>query len=1004
MKVFMEPGLSVVQGSEGGINTIVRNYVKWSTGQIEYVDNIEEADVHAVHAGGMTQFRPNIPIVNHLHGLYWTGDYTAHPDEYRMNFSVINVMRGATVMTVPSEWVAQPIRRDMRVNPAILPHGYDPNVWKRCDEKQEYIYWNKNRDSDVCTPKWLNQLAALTPKMNFVSTFGTPQKNAHIVGVQNYQSNFDYVQQAKIYLSTTKETFGIAVLEALASGTPVLGFAEGGNLDLVRHKVDGYLAKPGDIDDLKAGLHWISDNYDQVQATTGQQVSDYTWDKIIPKLLTVYQQAIEQFVPPASRKVSFVVPLYNSERTVLDTLRSIEGQTQPPHEVVVVDNNSTDDGVLKILQSVWTIPVRIVKESRQGVAHARNTGIAEAEGEYIVCIDADDKVDPKYVETVRVELDRNPTTGVAYSGLTVMSPEGNLQSLSPFPPHYNFETFLTGLNQVPTCAMFHKRLWERVGGFRQKYAPLGAGAEDAEFWFRMGLYGYFGKKVTNQGLFWYRQGGTTSVKDYLEPDWRGIHAWQKNRDMLPFAATTRPETISNPVRQQDTLVSVIIPCTSAHIDVVWDALDSVDYQTWRHKVETVVIFNGVTPEFLSNTEYARLEKAFPHVKFYAYMQKGAGFARNRGAEYATGKLLLFLDADDFLEPRAVEQMVQKYMQTGSIVYGNYYGWATIDKAEEQRLLSQDRIAHMHKNRLAKIKFFAANYDQQRAEAQPQLMSNGQFYIWSLISALIPKAYWQCIGGFDETMESWEDWDFWIRLAREKITFVKLDQFVLNYRFNTGSLRELGKSVHQKLLAQMEAKRETMAGCCGSKTKKSLVNSPKRTPLLTPAATPTMQTRSLNRRSTELILVRLTDTRQEPQLVSVEGTRYGMRSNGEEFYMQESHAARYPHKYVPVGDVPTVTDGEVDIPDPEPSEPKTEGLVTKEPVIEKDEENAGYTKELLDLGITFSPRQKKLLKDAGIITVGDLLRQKETFDELDSFSDEKRKELIDTVARISGITL
>ena len=69
-----------------------------------------------------------------------------------------------------------------------------------------------------------------------------------------------------VYLSTSQETFGIGTVEALAAGVPVLGWASGGNLDIVQHMKTGYLAEVGDYDDLQRGLELVHRQPERVGA------------------------------------------------------------------------------------------------------------------------------------------------------------------------------------------------------------------------------------------------------------------------------------------------------------------------------------------------------------------------------------------------------------------------------------------------------------------------------------------------------------------------------------------------------------------------------------------------------------------------------------------------------------------------------------------------------------------------------------------------------------------
>lgn len=96
--------------------------------------------------------------------------------------------------------------------------------------------------------------------------------------------------------------------------------------------------------------------------------------------------------------VSIVILCYNEEDTIVPCLEAIAQQSDTPDEVIVVDNNSTDNSVALAKSFGF---VRVVKEPVQGMSPARNTGIAAAKSEVVGRIDADTRLDPDWVEQVR---------------------------------------------------------------------------------------------------------------------------------------------------------------------------------------------------------------------------------------------------------------------------------------------------------------------------------------------------------------------------------------------------------------------------------------------------------------------------------------------------------------------------------------------------------------------------------------------------------------------------
>lgn len=95
----------------------------------------------------------------------------------------------------------------------------------------------------------------------------------------------------------------------------------------------------------------------------------------------------------SSHRVSCVVPVYNGERFLAEALESILGQTHPPYEVLVVDDGSTD-GTAEVARGLGS-SVRHVYQENAGPVVARNRGVAEARGDYLAFLDADDLWHPE---------------------------------------------------------------------------------------------------------------------------------------------------------------------------------------------------------------------------------------------------------------------------------------------------------------------------------------------------------------------------------------------------------------------------------------------------------------------------------------------------------------------------------------------------------------------------------------------------------------------------------
>lgn len=125
--------------------------------------------------------------------------------------------------------------------------------------------------------------------------------------------------------------------------------------------------------------------------------------------------------------VSVILPLYNSERYIQETVNSVINQTYPNIEFIVVDDCSTDSSLDIVRSELKAIPnARIIAfEKNSGVAAARNAGIAECTGEFIAFIDSDDIWHPdKLTKQVQLFQSSSEKTGLIYCWIRPMTEAG----------------------------------------------------------------------------------------------------------------------------------------------------------------------------------------------------------------------------------------------------------------------------------------------------------------------------------------------------------------------------------------------------------------------------------------------------------------------------------------------------------------------------------------------------------------------------------------------------
>ena len=199
--------------------------------------------------------------------------------------------------------------------------------------------------------------------------------------------------------------------------------------------------------------------------------------------------------------VSAVIPAYNPKDFLLETVASIERQTYPSWECVIVDDGSSEPASLTILQSIEARRdprIRVIHQDNGGAAAARNTGFRVAEGRYVVPIDQDDLLEPEMMAVCLEELEQNPRAGFVYFDYRVFGESSYLQQ----PGEYNLYRLLEE-NFIPSCVFVPRRVWESTGGYDEWHRWS---YEDWSFFLNLGKYGFYGHYVPKP-LYRYRRHG-----------------------------------------------------------------------------------------------------------------------------------------------------------------------------------------------------------------------------------------------------------------------------------------------------------------------------------------------------------------------------------------------------------------------------------------------------------------------------------------------------------------
>ena len=160
------------------------------------------------------------------------------------------------------------------------------------------------------------------------------------------------------------------------------------------------------------------------------------------------------------KKVSIIIPCFNQGEWIKEAVESAVNQTYKNVEIVIINDGSTDNSedVIHSLCEKYPDIVFINEKENHGVVYARNKAIQMTSAEYILPLDADDKIAPSYVEKAVKILEENPNIGIVYSRARIFGIKNKEWKLAEF----SREDILYK-NCIFSSALFRKRDFEKIG-------------------------------------------------------------------------------------------------------------------------------------------------------------------------------------------------------------------------------------------------------------------------------------------------------------------------------------------------------------------------------------------------------------------------------------------------------------------------------------------------------------------------------------------------------------
>lgn len=179
------------------------------------------------------------------------------------------------------------------------------------------------------------------------------------------------------------------------------------------------------------------------------------------------------------KQVSIIIPCFNQGQYLEECIESVLNQTYPNIEVVIVNDGSTDSYTLEILEKMKSLypQFKIIDIENSGVSHARNVGVENSRGEFILPLDGDDKISTTYIQKCVEVFKEKKDIDIVYCIAELFGERRGVFSLADYS-----EKEMLRSNVVFCTAMFKRKDYYSCNGYNENMID---GLEDWDFWLSM---------------------------------------------------------------------------------------------------------------------------------------------------------------------------------------------------------------------------------------------------------------------------------------------------------------------------------------------------------------------------------------------------------------------------------------------------------------------------------------------------------------------------------------
>ncbi len=599
-----------------------------------------------------------------------------------------------------------------------------------------------------------------------------------------------------------QEGIPVSLIEAHAMGIPIISSIHAGIPELVAHKKSGLLSDERNVDQISKHMEMLISDKKRRNAFSREArkiaEDEFDLEKLNNNLAALLNASTGQYMHKKQQEevsreplVSVLVPTYNRADYIRETLESALSQDYSNLEVVVCDDGSTDQ-TADVLKTVQDERVRYILKEHTNAPDTRNRAIREANGEFLFWLDSDDVMEPGILKKYVRLAAEYPDAGIYYADLYIADENLNVQKELRYEDWYNrnpelISKLITG-NYIPNGGSFvRKEIYKNFGFFDKTFNR----AHDYEFYSRAAASVIF-KKLNAFSIKW-RWHDTNMSSESVQYD-KSYDVkitmnmmsrysldrlfpqlpWNDNEDnrceaiaylniahRLKFLGDTETSysVLLKSLREfpgkeavellnelecasgkelNSLTFSVVIP-TRNRPEKLEKAIESALQQN-VNDFEVIVVNDG-------GDDVTHIIESFKEQDKIIYINqasnKGPAAARNAGIQAALGKYIALLDDDDEFYENHLETALTHLSETIPVVYTDATR-ATYHNDGNTYKLVDKRVP------------YSIDYDRNRLLIGN--ISPINCFVFSRELAL--KA-----GLFDESMQTLEDWDFWIRLSR-----------------------------------------------------------------------------------------------------------------------------------------------------------------------------------------------------------------------------------------------